>query len=498
MAELEEHLLPKRETNLEEEEIIEVTSNNSHSKESDRLDCDVESQNGRGIEVPAHILRYLYVGHFLARWGARMWEFSVGLFMLDVWPSSLLLPAVYGVVETASVAIFGPSVGDWIDRTHYIKVLKVLVGLQNISFIVAGGAVAVLLIYPSSTTKELNFILLVSLINASGALGALASLGAAILIERDWVVVISEGHSPDLLTQMNAVTRRIDLSCKLLAPVAAGFVMSYASMATSAICLVLWNVFSVVLEYWLLSSVYHAIPALNRRTEKEKRGENVSFDESLDHAGKETSIVHSTSNEENTSLQEKLELKSWRRKLLQKFLHIPTVEAWLVYFQQDVVLAGFALAMLYFTVLSFGTLMTAALKWKGIQSYVLGLARGVSAVIGISATLLYPIVHSHLQSLRTGLWSIWTQWGILIICVASIWVQNQLVSAWMLMGGVAASRLGLWMFDLSVVQIMQDSVPESDRGVVGGVQNSVQSFMDLLTYIMGIIVSDPKMQLQDQ
>lgn len=76
MAELEEHLLPKRETNLEEEEIIEVTSNNSHSKESDRLDCDVELQNGRGIEVPAHILRYLYVGHFLARWGARYFRIS--------------------------------------------------------------------------------------------------------------------------------------------------------------------------------------------------------------------------------------------------------------------------------------------------------------------------------------------------------------------------------------------------------------------------------------
>ncbi|KAM0994469.1 hypothetical protein ACFX2A_010127 [Malus domestica] len=60
------------------------------------------------------------------------------------------------------------------------------------------------------------------------------------------------------------------------------------------------------------------------------------------------------------------------------------------------------------------------------------------------------------------------------------------------MAGVAASRLGLWMFDLAVIQQMQDRVPESDRCVVGGVQNSLQSIMDLMGYVMGIIISNPQ------
>lgn len=47
------------------------------------------------------------------------------------------------------------------------------------------------------------------------------------------------------------------------------------------------------------------------------------------------------------------------------------------------------------------------------------------------------------------------QWSFLLLCLASIWIKNNGVSAWMLMGGVAASRLGLWMFDLSVIQQMQ-------------------------------------------
>lgn len=55
---------------------------------------------------------------------------------------------------------------------------------------------------------------------------------------------------------------------------------------------------------------------------------------------------------------------------------------------------------------------------------------------------------------------VFMQWFCLILCVASIFVQNGLLSAYMLMAGVATSRLGLWMFDLSVIQQMQVEKPQ--------------------------------------
>lgn len=58
--------------------------------------------------------------------------------------------------------------------------------------------------------------------------------------------------------------------------------------------------------------------------------------------------------------------------------------------------------------------MTATLEWKGIPAYVIGIARGVSAIIGIAATVVYPIVHSRISTVRTGLWSIWSQVCVLI------------------------------------------------------------------------------------
>lgn len=50
--------------------------------------------------------------------------------------------------------------------------------------------------------------------------------------------------------------------------------------------------------------------------------------------------------------------------------------------------------------------MTAVLNWRGVPAYVLGLARGVAAIIGILATVAYPILQPKLQTVRTGLWSI--------------------------------------------------------------------------------------------
>ncbi|XP_075485962.1 solute carrier family 40 member 2-like isoform X3 [Primulina tabacum] len=387
------------------------------------------------LSFPSSLLIYLYVGHFLARWGARMWEFSVGLYMINVWPDSLLLAAVYGVVESASTALFGPLIGQWVDKLSYIQVLQLWLLSQNLSFMVAGGGVLGILVYTGSMSLNFTaFISLVVLINISGAVGVLSTLAGTILIEREWVVVISEGQSPDVLTKMNSIIRRIDLVCKLFAPVVSGFIISFVSLTASALTMALWNVLSVLLQYWLLISVYKGMPALKEISERKVSRSLVREVDEVDFQQPESST---------------------RETIIDNFSNTPYIRAWKVYIQQEVALPGLALALLYFTVLSFGSLMTATLEWEGIPTYVIGLARGISATVGIAATFLYPELQSHISTLRTGLWSIWSQWTCLLLCVASVFISNKIVAAYMLMSGVAASRLGLWMFDLSVIQQMQ-------------------------------------------
>ena len=61
----------------------------------------------------------------------------------------------------------------------------------------------------------------------------------------------------------------------------------------------------------------------------------------------------------------------------------------------------------------------------------------------------------------------------------------------MLIGGVCASRVGLWVFDITITQLMQENVPEKVRGTVGGVQQSLNSFFGLGAYAIGILKPNP-------
>ena len=85
---------------------------------------------------------------------------------------------------------------------------------------------------------------------------------------------------------MNSVTRRIDLTCKLLAPVVTGFIISFVSLKASALTLALWNTVSVWVEYWLFTSVYKGIPALGlssqRRMERPSQSDQQRNNQTLE------------------------------------------------------------------------------------------------------------------------------------------------------------------------------------------------------------------------
>ena len=48
--------------------------------------------------------------------------------------------------------------------------------------------------------------------------------------------------------------------------------------------------------------------------------------------------------------------------------------------------------------------------------------------------------------------------------------------------------LGLWMADLVVTQILQENVAEKERGIVNGVQNSLNMLFDLIKFVLVICV----------
>jgi iron-regulated transporter 1 len=148
---------------------------------------------------------------------------------------------------------------------------------------------------------------------------------------------------------MNSVTRRIDLTCKLLAPVITGFIISFVSLKASAITLALWNGVSVWVEYWLFTSVYNGIPALCRSSQR--RMERLSLQSDIERNNKSTSEGDSLLNVTGGGDSSELADGNGRKTVSEWISKISYVDAWRVYLQQEVVLPGLALALLFFTVL---------------------------------------------------------------------------------------------------------------------------------------------------
>ena len=69
--------------------------------------------------------------------------------------------------------------------------------------------------------------------------------------------------------------KSIDLITNIVAPIATGQIMTYASEDIGAIFIGGWNVVSLFVEYYLLWKVYSVVPALQeakKRPEDEKGG----------------------------------------------------------------------------------------------------------------------------------------------------------------------------------------------------------------------------------
>ncbi|KAK7070392.1 hypothetical protein SK128_003748 [Halocaridina rubra] len=71
---------------------------------------------------------------------------------------------------------------------------------------------------------------------------------------------------------------------------------------------------------------------------------------------------------------------------------------------------------------------------------------------------------------------------------SSICEENDYTFVILLLAGIITSRTGLWLADLSVTQILQEGVDESERGAINGVQSSLNQSLDLLRSILLIIL----------
>ncbi|KAK3759765.1 hypothetical protein RRG08_041723 [Elysia crispata] len=74
------------------------------------------------------------------------------------------------------------------------------------------------------------------------------------------------------------------------------------------------------------------------------------------------------------------------------------------------------------------------------------------------------------------------------VCAKILSSQDPNISIWLFLVGIITARFGLWLADLAVSQIYFETVVESERGKVGGVQTALNQFMDMLKFGLVMIL----------
>ncbi|KAI5613418.1 solute carrier family 40 member 1 [Silurus asotus] len=492
----------------------------------------------------------IYVGHALSTWGDRMWNFAVAVFLVELYGNSLLLTAVYGLVVAGSVLLLGAIIGDWVDKNARLKVAQTSLIVQNSSVILCGILLMLVFQFKEQLTHMYNgwlltfcYIMVITIANIAN----LASTAMSITIQRDWVVVVA-GDDRSSLADMNATVRIIDQLTNILAPMLVGQIMAFGSHFMGCGFISGWNLCSMCLEYFLLWKVYQKTPALAIKAGQKDFGnqemkplniqkelENGEGQVEASQLMNEGSAVKSVTEEQQGCCYQMTEpLRTFRN-------------GWVAYYNQSIFFAGMSLAFLYMTVLGFDCITTGYAYTQGLNGSILSMLMGASAVSGICGTVAFTWVRKKCGLVRTGFLAGMAQLSCLLLCVASVFVpgspldlsvspfksmishllgdsaqlpeaptmssgitteaQDMLnftmqaeevpyvesyLSVSLLFAGVIAARMGLWSFDLTVTQLIQENVAEAERGIINGVQNSMNYLLDLLHFIMVILAPNPE------
>lgn len=381
----------------------------------------------------------LYTSHFLTCWTDRVFEFSCFLLIGEVFKSSLLLASVYGFTTTLAAIVFSNYVGRLVDITPRLAFVRMTMFVQKGSIVLS-----CILFYVIFKFNQ-HVIILYTGIVLCGCLLKLSFIANNIAIEKDWVMVITEGDTEGMLTVM----KRIDLFCKTMAPIMMGTLMIFGS-STGVIIIGVWNSLSLVVEYQLVHQTYEAHPML------------ASKDSEM---GEETPLI--PIEERNVSFMD--------------------------YVRHKIFPASLAIALLYMTVLSFGGIMLSYLKIIGYKDWSLGVLRAVAGIAGLASTWILPYLSQKIGIVRSGMWALWFESGSLVPVVLSFTTaySGSTLGTIMLFSGMCVSRVGLWVFDIAETILLQQLVDPAQLGSISGWQHSMCNVFDLSQYILTAIISDP-------
>ena len=247
------------------------------------------------------------------------------------------------------------------------------------------------------------------------------------------------------LVGLNANMRRIDLICKLLAPAAAGAILQFTGPLTTTIVVASWNVVSFSAELGLIWLVYRWVPALAvkklRKSAATETADEPLIEDAEEGEAEEGALgegeemkIFDDEKEKDKNTQVKI-VKSqagsatshptWCSRLLAPMLSLRY--GWSTYWRQEIALAGVSMAVIYLTVLGFSGVTAGYFLTQGLPNFAIGAGQGVGAILGVAGTIAYPSIRRRIGTVRTGMFGICCQLGMLSLCLVAAVIPGERV-----------------------------------------------------------------------
>ncbi|CAG8953253.1 hypothetical protein HYFRA_00003456 [Hymenoscyphus fraxineus] len=443
-----------------------------------------------------------------------------------------------GIVRTVASICLSSIVGRWVDGSpNRMKTLSTTISFNRFAVISScilwlGIAESANLNDEASSTSGFQFKLtpglkngMFSLILLLGVIETLSANGNMLSMERDFVPIAADPtHMKYNLTYLNSAMRRIDLTCKLLAPIMISVAISTTSVRIGILVVAAMSALSWGVELWCAKRVWNR----NSRLRVIK----------VRHIGNSARVAREVGEEAQRTFTERI--SQIVRLYGNNFRN---------YFRSQVWIPSFSLALLHLSALSYGATFITFLLGSGFSLGLVTASRACGSIVEISSTFVTPVGVRYLGKAkrhdfirvgesyneeydsellestsessntdlmtetglqRLGLWGITSQLLCLIPVLYAIWLSSPSPSpstfatrdlapvisfplqAFTIFAFLSLSRLGLWIFDLTTQQLTQTLNPPQALSTFTGVEYSFVSVFELCQHLMGIFLGRPE------
>ncbi|KAG7527829.1 hypothetical protein FFLO_06572 [Filobasidium floriforme] len=443
--------------------------------------------------------------HTSSAWSEQCLEFAAFLFLIVLFPTTLIPASSLGLSMTLASLVFAHVIGNWVDKYPRLWVARWALFVQKSAQIAMYSVFLVLFtmkreqLHPSGAQVVARLLsgrplpwgrrddtnvqagmtpmemALIFGLTVFATMGRLSTTVIDIAVDRDWVLVISSStpDSSNLLTTFNASLRRAFLFCKLISPLFVSLLTSFASYPTACSTLLAMSLLSLGGELWWIGVVWNSWACLEEAEVERRRVKEEGRDEMASESrGARSGSVEGVVEE--------------------------TIRDMIEFAQMPVFLSESCDSMLYLTTLQFDGVMLSYLKSElRLSDIFISIMRGITVVAGLLGTVVMPYGERLVGLERTGAWSIWLEALLLVPVVICFYVVPQHAPfppfiAFTLFGCLALSRLGLYAFDLVQVQCLQLELQHHPkRNRFTSLQIAMQSVSDLAKWGMVFVFSRP-------